>query len=206
MDNKVLDEIKRIKVVPVVVINKIEEAKPLMAALVEGDVPVAEVTFRTAVAKDAIALLTKEYPDALIGAGTVINKEQAYEAIEAGAKFIVSPGLSKEVYEVCKEKGIPYVPGIVTPTEIMEALSLGLTHLKFFPAGVFGGLKAIKAMGAAFPAVSFMPTGGVDLTNLAEFVKNPKIFAIGGSFLTKGTHEEIVSNCLAARKIVKENM
>ncbi len=205
MENKVLDEIKRIKVVPVVVLNKLEEAKPLMAALIEGGVPVAEVTFRTTVAKEAIALLVKEYPNALIGAGTIISRKQAYEAIDAGAKFIVSPGLSKDVFEVCEEKGVPYVPGIATPTEIMGALSLGLTNLKFFPAGVFGGLKAVKAMGAAFPSVSFMPTGGVDLTNLDEFVKNPKVFAVGGSFLTKGAYEDIVSNCLAAQKIVKEN-
>ncbi len=206
MNNEVINKIKRIKIVPVVVIDKVEEAKPLMSALIEGDVPVAEITFRTAAAKESIALLTEEFPSALIGAGTVINKEQAYDAIEAGAKFIVSPGLSEEVYEVCKEKDVPYLPGVVTPTEIMKALSLGMNHLKFFPAGVFGGLKAIKAMGAAFPSVSFMPTGGVDLSNLAEFVSNPKIFAVGGSFLTKGTHEEIVQNCLAARKIVKENI
>lgn len=204
MEN-IIAEIKRIKVVPVVVIKDIKEASPLMAALIKGDVPLAEITFRTKEAKEAISILTKEYPSALIGAGTVINETQAKEAIEAGAKFIVSPGLSKEVFNVCKEAGVPYLPGVVTPTEIIEALSLGLTNLKFFPAGVFGGLKAIKALSSAFPSVSFMPTGGVDLTNLAEFVKNPKIFAVGGSFLTKGTYEEITNACLEARKIVKEN-
>lgn len=204
--DSVMERIKRIKVVPVVVLKELDEAAPLMEALIEGGTPVAEVTFRTACAKDAIKLLAEKFPDALIGAGTVINEKQAKEAIEAGAKFIVSPGLSKEVYKVCAENEIPYLPGVVTPSEIMEALSLGLTDLKFFPAGVFGGLKAIKALGSAFPSVSFMPTGGVDLSNLAEFVKNPKIFAVGGSFLTKGSKEDIVSNCLMAQKIVKENI
>lgn len=198
----VVEKIEEIKIVPVVVINNIDETLPLMDSLVKGGVPVAEITFRTSCAKDAIKLATIKYPDAIVGAGTVINKEQCKQAIEAGAKFIVSPGLSKEVFEVCKENDVPYVPGVVTPTEIMEAISLGLDHLKFFPAGVFGGLKAIKALSAAFPSIKFMPTGGVDLSNLAEFVSNKKIFAIGGSFLTKG---DIVSNCAEAVKIIKEN-
>ena len=198
----VVKKIEEIKIVPVVVINDIEETIPLMDKLVEGGVPVAEITFRTSCAKEAIKLAINKYPDAIIGAGTVINKEQCKQAIEAGAKFIVSPGLSKEVFEICKENNIPYVPGVVTPTEIMEAISLGLDHLKFFPAGVFGGLKAIKALSAAFPSIKFMPTGGVDLSNLSEFASNKKIFAIGGSFLTKG---DIVSNCQEAVKIIKES-
>jgi len=201
----VLDEIKRVKVVPVVVINRIEETLPLMEALIKGDVPVAEITFRTSCAAKAIAMAVKKYPDAIIGAGTVISGQQAEEAIASGAKFLVSPGLSEEVYEVAKENGVPYLPGVVTPTEIMEALALGLTSLKFFPAGVYGGLKAINALGSAFPSVSFMPTGGVSLDNLVDFVTNKRIFAVGGSFLTKGTYEEITANCLKARNIVKEN-
>ncbi len=198
----VVKKIEEIKIVPVVVINDIEETIPLMDKLVEGGVPVAEITFRTSCAKEAIKLAINKYPDAIIGAGTVINKEQCKQAIEAGSKFIVSPGLSKEVFEICKENNIPYVPGVVTPTEIMEAISLGLDHLKFFPAGVFGGLKAIKALSAAFPSIKFMPTGGVDLSNLSEFASNKKIFAIGGSFLAKG---DIVSNCQEAVKIIKES-
>ncbi len=198
----VVEKIEEIKIVPVVVINNIDETLPLMDSLVKGGVPVAEITFRTSCAKEAIKLAISKYPDAIIGAGTVINKEQCKQAIEVGAKFIVSPGLSKEVFEVCKENNVPYVPGVVTPTEIMEAISLGLDHLKFFPAGVFGGLKAIKALSAAFPSIKFMPTGGVDLSNLAEFASNKKIFAIGGSFLTKG---DIVSNCQQAVKIIKES-
>ena len=177
-----------------------------MKALVEGDVPVAEITFRTPCAAEAIRVASSSFPGAIVGAGTVINAKQAEEAIEAGAKFLVSPGLSEEVYAVAKEKNVPYLPGVVTPTEVMKALSLGLDHLKFFPAGVYGGLKAINALGSVFPNVSFMPTGGVGLENLSEFVSNKRIFAVGGSFLTKGGYDDIKKNCLKARAIVKENL
>lgn len=204
--NDVLEAIERIKVVPVVVINDVGETLPLMKALVEGDVPVAEITFRTPCAAEAIRVASSSFPDAIVGAGTVIDAKQAEEAIEAGAKFLVSPGLSEEVYAVAKEKNVPYLPGVVTPTEVMKALSLGLDHLKFFPAGVYGGLKAINALGSVFPNVSFMPTGGVGLENLSEFVSNKRIFAVGGSFLTKGGYDDIKKNCLKARAIVKENL
>ena len=201
----ILSEIKKIKLVPVVVLNKVEDTNPTMQALVNGGVPVAEITFRTASAADCIRLATEKFPDAIIGAGTVINAEQCYRAIESGAKFIVSPGLSSSVAAVCKEKNVPYLPGIVTPTEIIAAIDLGLTELKFFPAGVFGGLKAIKNMAAAFPAVKFMPTGGVDNSNLAEFVAYEKIIAVGGSWLCKGTPEQIEATCKEAVAIVKGN-
>ena len=150
MDN-VLQQIEQMRLVPVVTIQRIEDADEMLGALVAGGLPVAEICFRTDCAEEAIKLAVKKYPDMLVGAGTVINKEQCERAIKAGAKFIVSPGLSEEVAEVCKEKDVPYLPGIVTPTEIMKALSLGLTNLKFFPAGNFGGLNTIKALSAAFP-------------------------------------------------------
>lgn len=194
-------KIEGIKLVPVVVFKTLDEVKPTLNALIEGDVPVAEICFRTECAKEAIEIAVNEYPDMLIGAGTVINKEQAISAINAGAKFIVSPGFSENVYLVCKENNIPYIPGVVTPTEIMKALEYNLTYLKFFPAGVFGGLKALKALSAAFPQVKFMPTGGVNNENLDEFITEKYIFAIGGSWLLK---DDIVSKCLEARKIVKE--
>ena len=181
-----------VKVVPVVVINDINDTIPTLSKLCEGNLPVAEITFRTACAEEAIRLGVKNFPDMYIGAGTVINKEQAIKAYNAGAKFIVSPGLSKEVALFCQEKGITYYPGCVTPTEIMEAISLGITVIKFFPANVYGGLKAIKALAGPFPQVKFLPTGGVDLTNLKEFLECDKIFAIGGSFMMKG---DIVDNC-----------
>ena len=134
----------------------------------------------------------------LVGAGTVINKEQCERAIAAGAKFIVSPGCSKKVAKVCMREGIPYLPGVVTPTEVIKALSLGYDHLKFFPAGDFGGLKTIKALSAAFPQVSFMPTGGVGADNLNEYLSFPKIFACGGSWMVKGTPEEIEAAAASA--------
>lgn len=199
----VFDKIREIKLVPVVVLNKVEETLPVINALVEGDVPVAEICFRTDCAAECIRLAAKECPEALIGAGTVINATQCEQAIECGAKFIVSPGLSESVFEVCKKHNVPYLPGVVTPTEVMKAIDLGLSVVKFFPAGVFGGLKAINAIGAAFPQMKFMPTGGADNKNLKEFVENKKVFAVGGSWLVKGGHDEIVACCKEARKIVK---
>lgn len=199
----VLSRVHEIGVVPVVVLNKVEDTIPVVKALHDGDVPVAEICFRTPCAAECIKLAVKEFPNDLIGAGTVINATQCEEAIACGAKFIVSPGLSKSVAEVCKKHGVPYLPGVVTPTEIMEAIELGLSTLKFFPAGVFGGLKAINALGAAFPQVKFMPTGGVDNSNLKEFISCNKIIACGGSWMCKGTVEEITAKCLEARKIIK---
>ena len=125
-----------------------------------------------------------------IGAGTVINLEQCKKALECGAEFIVSPGLSEEVAVYCVENGIPYFPGCVTPTEIMKAISLGITTIKFFPAGIYGGLKAMKALAAPFPQIKFIPTGGVDMTNIEEYLAFDKIQAIGGSFIMKGNIAE----------------
>ena len=188
------------KVIPVVVIKNLEDTIPTLQALVDGELPVAEITFRTACAEEAIRLGVKTFPDMYIGAGTVINKEQAIRALDAGAKFIVSPGLSKEVALYCKEKGVPYYPGCVTPTEIMEAISLGIDVIKFFPANVYGGLKALKALAGPFPQLKFIPTGGADLTNLKEFLDYEKIYAVGGSFMMKG---DIVDNCKKINAIIK---
>ena len=183
------------RVVPVVVIKDISETLPTLAALRDGGIPVAEITFRTACAADAIRLGCETFPDLLIGAGTVINAEQARRAIDCGARFIVSPGLSAAVAEVCADEGVPYLPGCVTPTEIMAALELGITTVKFFPANVYGGLKAIKALAAPFPQVKFLPTGGVDMSNIREFLDCDKIAAVGGSFMMKGSADDIRENC-----------
>jgi 2-dehydro-3-deoxyphosphogluconate aldolase/(4S)-4-hydroxy-2-oxoglutarate aldolase len=199
----VLKRVQEIKLVPVVVLNKIEDTEPVIKALIAGDIPVAEICFRTDCAADCIRLAVEKFPEALIGAGTVINATQCKQAIECGAKFIVSPGLSSSVAAVCKEHNVPYLAGVATPTEVMQAIELELPVVKFFPAGVYGGLKAIKAIGAAFPAMKFMPTGGVDNKNLKEFLECDKIFAVGGSWMVKGTPSEITDKCLEARKIVK---
>ncbi|UKI48414.1 MAG: bifunctional 4-hydroxy-2-oxoglutarate aldolase/2-dehydro-3-deoxy-phosphogluconate aldolase [Clostridiales bacterium] len=185
------------QVIPVVVINDEKETIEILSKLREGGINCAEITFRTACAKEAIAIGTKAFEDMNIGAGTVINAEQAKSAVQAGAKFIVSPGFSNEVARYCTDEKIPYYPGCVTPTEIMRALSYGLNVVKFFPAGVYGGLKAMKALSAPFPQVRFIPTGGVDLSNLKEYLDFDKVYAVGGSFMMKG---DIVKNC---KEIVK---
>ncbi len=189
------------RVIPVAVIENIEDTERILSSLREGGVNVAEITFRTACAKDAIALGLELFPDMNIGAGTVINAEQCNQALDAGAKFVVSPGFSEDVAKICKARGVDYYPGCVTPTEIMTALEYGLTTIKFFPADVYGGLKALKALSGPFPQVKFIPTGGVNLTNLKDFLEFDKVYAVGGSFMMKGN---IVENCKKINAIVRE--
>lgn len=173
------------RLIPVVVIKNLDDTEKILTALKKDGINCAEITFRTACAKDAIALAVEKFPDMNVGAGTVINGRQCVEALNAGAKFIVSPGLSVEVAEICKANGVPYYPGCVTPTEIMQALDLGITTVKFFPANVYGGLKALKALSAPFPQVKFIPTGGVNRENLDEFLAFDKVAAVGGSFFVE---------------------
>ena len=179
------------KFIPVVVIRELEEVDEILPALKANDINCAEITFRTACATEAIKLATEKYPDMNIGAGTVINSKQCEEAIAAGAKFIVSPGLSVGAANVCKEKSVPYYPGCVTPTEIMQAIKLGITTVKFFPANVYGGLNALKALAAPFPQIKFIPTGGVHRSNIDEFLAFDKVAAIGGSFFVKESLEKL---------------
>ena len=171
--------------IPVVVIKELGETDKILTALKNYGINCAEITFRTSCAKQAIEYACKKYPDMNIGAGTVINAKQCLDALSVGAKFIVSPGLSVEVAKVCQKKGIPYYPGCVTPTEIMQALELGITVVKFFPANVYGGLKAMKALSAPFPQVKFIPTGGVNVDNMDEFLSWDKTYAVGGSFFVE---------------------
>lgn len=178
------------KYIPVVVIKELSETDKILSALKADGINCAEITFRSACAKEAIEYAVKNYPEMSIGAGTVINAEQCRAALKAGAKFIVSPGLSVSVAEVCRENGVPYYPGCVTPTEIMQALELGITTVKFFPANIYGGLKALKALSAPFPQVRFIPTGGVDRGNIDEFLAFDKVIAIGGSFFVKEALEK----------------
>ncbi len=200
---QLIEQIKKTKIVPVVVLNSIEETLPKMQALVEGGLPCAEITFRTPCAADAIKLTVETYPDMLVGAGTVINREQCEKAIAAGSKFIVSPGFSEEVADCCAEHGMLYLPGIVTPTEAMAAIAKGLTTLKFFPASNYGGLKTIKAICAAFPYLKIMPTGGINESNILEYLAYDKIIACGGSWMMSGTPEEIKEKTKAAVALVK---
>ena len=179
------------KFVPVVVIKELSETDKILTALKNNGINTAEITFRTACAAEAIAYACKNYPEMSVGAGTVINAEQCEAALAAGAQFIVSPGLSVAVANICRERGIPYYPGCVTPTEIMQALELGITTVKFFPANVYGGLKAMKALAAPFPQIKFIPTGGVDRSNIDEFLAWDKIEAVGGSFYVKEALEKM---------------
>ena len=173
-------------VVPVVVLEDAKDAKPLAEALVEGGLPVAEVTFRTAAAEESIRIMAEAYPDMLVGAGTVLSIEQAQRAVNAGAKFIVSPGFDEEVVDWCLEHNIPVYPGIITPSEATKAVKRGLEVVKFFPAEQFGGVATIKALAAPFTTLKFMPTGGINAGNIRDYLSNNKIIACGGSWMVKG--------------------
>lgn len=198
----VTEKVKQLKIVPVVVIKELSDAEPTLKALCEGGLPIAEITFRTACAADAIKLACEKFPEMLVGAGTVINAGQCNKAIDCGAKFIVGPGFAAEVAEVCKQRNILYLPGCVTPTEIITAISYGLEIVKFFPCSNFGGLSTIKALSAAFPSMKFMPTGGVSEVNVLEYLAFDKIVACGGSWMMKGSPEEIKEKTASAVALV----
>lgn len=183
---EVTEIIEQLGVVPVVVLNDAQDAAPLAKALVEGGLPCAEVTFRTAAAEESIRIIATEYPDMFIGAGTVLSIAQVDAAVAAGAKFIVSPGFDPEVVDYCIEKNIPIFPGIVTPSELSQAVKRGLKVVKFFPAEQFGGLATIKALAAPFTGVKFMPTGGISASNISDYLSFNKIIACGGSWMVKG--------------------
>ncbi len=180
---EIFDRFKKIGIIPVVVLDRAEDAAPLAEALCEGGLPCAEVTFRTEAAEEAIRIMAEQYPDMLVGAGTVLTSQQIDRAAAAGAKFIVSPGLNPDNVRYCQEKGIPITPGTQTPTEIEQALALGLDVVKFFPAEPSGGLKMIKSLAAPFTTVSFMPTGGINAVNVREYLSFGRILACGGSWM-----------------------
>ena len=184
--NNIMEQIEKTGIIPVVVIDDVKDAEPLAKALIAGGLPCAEVTFRTAAAAESIKIMREKFPEMLVGAGTVLTPEQVDRAIEAGASFIVSPGTNPRVVKYCKEKNIPIIPGVCTPTEVEAALELGLDVLKFFPAEAAGGLKMIKAMTAPYTSVRFMPTGGISPQNVGEYLSFGKIIACGGSWMVKG--------------------
>lgn len=183
---ELLEKIESLKIVPVVVLDRVEDAVPLGQALCDGGLPCAEVTFRTQAAPEAIKAMSEAFPEMLIGAGTILNVEQCKQAIACGAKFIVTPGYSEEVTQYCCDLEIPILPGVCTPTELMRVIAHDLPVAKFFPAAQYGGLKTIKALAAPFPQVRFMPTGGVSEANVLEYLAEPKIIAAGGSWMVKG--------------------
>ena len=202
----VMERLANSIVVPVVVLDKVEDAVPTAKAMAAGGVDTMEITFRTACAPECIKAVAENCPDVLVGAGTILNLEQCKLAIEMGAKFIVSPGFSDQIVGYCVENGIPVAPGCVTPTEIMAALKHGLKMVKFFPANVYGGLNAMKNLSAPFVGVKFLPTGGVNAANIKEYIDAPFIHAVGGSWvcpkadIAAGNWEKITQLCIEARK------
>jgi Entner-Doudoroff aldolase len=207
--DNILKEVELKKIVPVVKLDQATDAKPLAEALCAGGLPVAEVTFRTEAAEESIRIITKEFPDMLVGAGTVVNEEQAKRALDAGAKFIVSPGFSCRVTEYALNQNVMIFPGICTPTELMMALEYELPVMKFFPAKQYGGLDTINALAAPFPSVRFMPTGGINPSNVLDFLASKKIIACGGSWMVSdklinaGNFEEIRRLTAEAVELVK---
>ncbi|MBQ7088768.1 MAG: bifunctional 4-hydroxy-2-oxoglutarate aldolase/2-dehydro-3-deoxy-phosphogluconate aldolase [Clostridia bacterium] len=205
----VMERLANSIVVPVVVLNKVEDAVPTARAMAAGGVDTMEITFRTACAPEAIKAVADNCPEVLVGAGTIVNVEQAKLAVEMGAKFIVSPGFSDEVVAWCVENDIPIAPGCVTPTEIMAALKHGLKMVKFFPANVYGGLNAMKNLSAPFVGLKFLPTGGVNTANIKEYIDAPFIHAVGGSWvcpaaaIANGEWDKITALCLEARAAAK---
>ncbi|MDO4345188.1 MAG: bifunctional 4-hydroxy-2-oxoglutarate aldolase/2-dehydro-3-deoxy-phosphogluconate aldolase [Eubacteriales bacterium] len=182
----IAEQFRECGVVPVVVLNDVKDALPLAEALVEGGLPCAEVTFRTDAAEESIRLMSEKYPEMLVGAGTVLTIDQVDRAVNAGAKFIVSPGFDPEIVDYCLSKNIPVFPGCITPSEVAQAVKRGLKVVKFFPAEQAGGVAMIKAMAAPYTMVKFMPTGGVNAKNLKDYLSCDKIICCGGSWMVKG--------------------
>ena len=209
--NEIEKKVQSIGVVPVIKLNNPDrDAVPLPKALIDGGVPVAEVTFRAAGAAKAIKAMHDAYPEMLVGAGTVLTTDQVDEAMAAGAQFIVTPGMDPEIVAYCKKVGVQIFPGCTTPTDYHTAYKFGLEVLKFFPAEQSGGIAKIKAMSAPFPMFKVMPTGGISLKNLADYAKNPVIAACGGSYMVTadliegGKWDEITDLCKKSVEIVKE--
>ncbi len=195
--HKITEQLNLTRIIPVVVLHDAVNAKPLAKALCDGGLPCAEITFRTEAAAECIQIMSHQFPEMLIGAGTVLTTSQADQAMKAGASFIVSPGFNPAIVKHCIKKKYPIIPGINNPTGIEAALSMGLTLVKFFPAEVSGGLEMIKALSSPYPQMKFMPTGGINLENLHTYLACDKVTACGGSWMVKedlikcGNFEEI---------------
>ena len=206
----IFDQFAKIGIIPVVVLDDPKDAAPLAKALCENGLPCAEVTFRTAAAEETIRVMSREFPDMLVGAGTVLTTEQVDRAVNAGAKFIVSPGLNPKIVQYCIDKSIPITPGTQTPSEMEQALELGLKVVKFFPAEPAGGLNMIKAVAAPYTELKFMPTGGISAKNVRDYLAYNKIIACGGSWMVKkdlitaGKWDDVAALVKEAADIVKE--
>ena len=187
MFEEIIQKLYKIRLIPVVIINDSKNAIDLVEALIEGGLPCVEITFRTEAAEESISLISKAFPEMLIGAGTVLSVNQVKRAVNAGADFIVSPGFDAEVVDYCLENNIPIFPGCVTPSEITQAFKRGLKIVKFFPATLCGGVKAMSALAAPFNGIKFIPTGGVSDENIVEFLKCKYVVACGGSWMVRSS-------------------
>ena len=210
MTQSIFDDFYKIGIIPVLEIDSVQRAKPLAEALLAGGLPIAEVTLRTSAALESIRIITREVTGVAVGAGTVLNWEQAEAARDAGAEFLVCPGMVEDVVIWAQQNQIPVLPGAVTPTEIMRGINLGLNLLKFFPAETMGGLSAVKAVSDPFPQLRFIPTGGIKLENAAHYLQHEKIHAVGGSWMAKrqmvaeGKFDEITRMAREASELVKQ--
>ncbi len=208
--SELIDRFQEIGIVPVVVLDDAKDAAPLAEAMIKGNLPVAEVTFRTAAAEESIRIMAEKYPDMLVGAGTVLTIEQVDRAVAAGAKFIVTPGTNPRIISYCVEHNIPITPGTCNPSNVETVLEFGIDVVKFFPAEPSGGLKYIKAIAAPYTNVRFMPTGGISEKNIRDYLAYDRIVACGGSWMVKkdlvaaGNWDEITRLCQEAVDIVKE--
>ena len=206
----IFEQFSKIGIIPVVVLDDPKDAAPLAKVLCENGLPCAEVTFRTSAAEESIRIMSREFPNMLVGAGTVLTKEQADRAMNAGAKFIVSPGLNPKIVQYCIDNSVPVTPGTQTPSEMEQALELGLKVVKFFPAENAGGLAMIKAVAAAYVDLKFMPTGGINAKNVRDYLAYNRIIACGGSWMVKkdlvsaGEWDKIAALVKEASEIVKE--
>jgi len=183
MNSATISTLRKYKIVPIIVIDEVSSASGTIEALLHGGLPVSEITLRTPVALKVIEIAKEKYPEMVAGAGTVLTSRQAREAISAGASFLVSPGFSHDVLEVCNEFQVPYFPGVATATEIQVAIQQGLNLVKFFPAAQLGGLAAITALSSAFGNLEFMPSGGVGESNYLEYLNHPNVPIVGGSWI-----------------------
>jgi len=210
MNQTIFDRFHTIGIIPVIEIDSTQRAKPLAESLLMGGLPVAEVTLRTDAALESLRIIAREVRESIVGAGTVINREQAEASVEAGAQFLVSPGMVEEVVLWARENQIPMLAGALTPTEMIQGINLGLNILKFFPAETMGGLKALKALSDPFPQLRFIPTGGIRLENLADYLQMGKVHAVGGSWMAKrqmiadGRFDEITRRAKEASYVVKQ--
>ena len=210
MEQTIFDRFHTIGIIPVIEIDSTNRAKPLAESLLMGGLPVAEVTLRTDAAIESISIMAREVREVIVGAGTVINQEQAEAAVEAGAQFLVSPGMMEEVVLWARENQIPMLAGALTPSEMIRGINLGLNILKFFPSETMGGLKALKALSDPFPQLRFIPTGGIRLENVANYLQMEKVHAVGGSWMakrqmiTEGRFDEITRMAKEASDAVKQ--